>query len=203
MAIQQGVLFLQIQTGNLLPLGFIESSSIQWQAPPSDLARNYLTFDYDTRSFALGDVFMDDHILTGVKFEMHDSVVGKRLININIGQLEAYNSGSDFGTRHWKKTPIPPDMDGRKIGIDGNNRHYTIDKSEKGGFLSVVKFTTSDEETDGGQTTVPYFDGTSVELDMPKPLSGVGFIHYTNTGYSGFIRPILKTFNYKNLIPSY
>jgi len=205
--IQKGVLFLQIQTGKLLPLGVIEST--QWQSPPSDLERNYFTFDYDDRHFALEDLSMDNHILTGVKLQMFESnirltVVGKQLVNKDTGALESHTSKSLSPTpSNWKEgifIPIAPDLDGRKYGINQNDRKFTIERTTKGEPVSTVNFVASEDE--GGQATVPYFDGSSVELDMPIPLSGIGFIHYRNSGHSGFIRPILKTFNYKHLIPN-
>jgi len=206
--IHREVLFLQIQTGKLLPLGVIES--VQWQTPPNDLDRNYFTFNYDNRHFALEDLSMDDHILTGVKLQMFESiirlsVVGKRLVNIDTGTLESQSTGSLSPTpSNWKAgrfTPIASDLDGRKYGINQADRTFIIDKSIAGEPVGMVNFVASDDED--GQVTVPYFDGISVELDFPKPLSGIGFIHYRNAGHMGFIRPILKTFNYKNLIPNF
>lgn len=199
----QGVLYLQIQTGKLLPFGNIDPSTVKWQDPPGDLTSNFFEIDYDSRGFSLGNLHMDDHVLTGIKLENYvasivHSVVGKRILNLATGELEQSSSGRVYNENeilHFRK------LEGTKVGLDGGNRRYIVKGSvKKNSWDYMIQFIASDFDTDRGQTLVPFFDGNNIELDIPRPLSGIGFILYTNAGHAGYIRPVLKTFNYKFLI---
>lgn len=67
--------------------------------------------------------------------------------------------------------------------------------------LRTVEFGISNEKADAGQSYVPYFDGSSVTLDVKGPLKGLGFVHYTNNqNYSGYIKPFVKTLDYKDFV---
>lgn len=62
-------------------------------------------------------------------------------------------------------------------------------------------FVKSDEETDAGQSFLPYFDPSDVTFDQPAPLSMIEFAHYTNNeDYAGYIRPIIKSLDYRKFI---
>jgi hypothetical protein len=68
------------------------------------------------------------------------------------------------------------------------------------GEKKAIKFDTDSEPFNAGQGTIPYFDGSDIVQDFPMVLSGIGFIHYTNELYGGYIRPILKSVDMKNVV---
>lgn len=60
-----------------------------------------------------------------------------------------------------------------------------------------LKFQKSDEQSDAGQNTVPFFDTTNIAFDSIAPISSIGLIHYTNSDeYAGFVRPTIKSIDY-------
>lgn len=64
----------------------------------------------------------------------------------------------------------------------------------------AIKFGRSSEESDGGQSFVPFFDGHNIEFDSAAPISGIGIMHYTNNmQYGGYIRPTISSLNYKKI----
>ena len=63
----------------------------------------------------------------------------------------------------------------------------------------AIQFEVSNDSEDAGQSFVPYLDGSDIEFDVKAPLSGIGFMYYTNDDYyAGYIRPYLKSFKYKS-----
>lgn len=60
-----------------------------------------------------------------------------------------------------------------------------------------LKFKTSGEATDAGQSFLPYFDSTGISFDPPAPLSSIGLSHVTNDNeYAGFVKPTIKSLDY-------
>ena len=66
---RNGTMFIQIQTGELLPLGMVNANTIQWQALPVDLKMELLV----SVGFKNGLLYLPDlklptkHVLTGWK----------------------------------------------------------------------------------------------------------------------------------------
>lgn len=59
----------------------------------------------------------------------------------------------------------------------------------------------SNGEQDAGQSFIPYFDATEVGFNSAAPISSIALIHYTNDAkYAGFIRPSIRSLNYKKFI---
>jgi len=75
-----------------------------------------------------------------------------------------------------------------------SGRKFTIGRNRR------VEFGISNEDEDAGQSFVPYFDGNEVTFDIKSPLSGITLIHYTNdVNYAGFIRPVIRSLDYRKL----
>lgn len=62
-----------------------------------------------------------------------------------------------------------------------------------------IEFGPSDRVKDAGQVTVPFIDGNAVE-DKPTILSGAGLYYKEQSGYGGFISPLLIVYDYASLI---
>ena len=64
---ERRIIFIQIQTGKLLPLGMIDDKSVEWQALPVDLKMELLV----SVGYQYGPIFLPDlklptkHVLTG------------------------------------------------------------------------------------------------------------------------------------------
>jgi hypothetical protein len=88
---------------------------------------------------------------------------------------------------------------GSVVNHYGVGLHNDIFHRNKYIFVSegAIDFNYSTEETDAGQTFVPFFDGDDVTFTHPAPISGMGLIHYTNDPkYAGYIWPIIETMDY-------
>lgn len=59
-----------------------------------------------------------------------------------------------------------------------------------------MKFTYTDMDKDGAQTTVPFIDIQEVTSKPPVPLSGVGIYHKGRDGFGGFLAPKLITYDF-------
>lgn len=64
-----------------------------------------------------------------------------------------------------------------------------------------IEFGPTDRVKDAAQVTVPFIDGMAVEA-KPTILSGVGLFYKEQTGYGGFISPLLVVYDYASLIKS-
>lgn len=58
-----------------------------------------------------------------------------------------------------------------------------------------LKFTTSSETNDGGQTTIPFIDTQELATKPPVPLAGVGVIHKGQKGFGGFLAFKIYTYD--------
>ena len=59
-----------------------------------------------------------------------------------------------------------------------------------------IKFTTTSETEDGGQTTIPFIENLDVVSKIPVPMGGVGLIYKASKkDYGGFLALKLLTYN--------
>ncbi|KAH8351924.1 hypothetical protein KR084_000635, partial [Drosophila pseudotakahashii] len=198
------IFHLQIQEGELLPLGVINESTLQWK--PVD---EYSIYDKDVkesvdfhmltfekRSIDLGELKVENNsVVTGLRFQ----VVGTHL------QLEAQFSRVDFGsgmlieprtTSFWisgaedqqrerlplKDVHLPTESRVPSIPFPSDNQY--------------IEFTNSGFEQDAGQSTVPYIDIQDVVSDPVVPLSGIGIYYKGRDGYGGFLAPKIITYDF-------
>ena len=66
---EQGVIFLQIQSGILNDDGYIDEDSVYWSDSPDDLTTNVHTLNYDNRKLLLNELKFISAILTGKKIK--------------------------------------------------------------------------------------------------------------------------------------
>ncbi|CAO1346334.1 unnamed protein product [Diamesa tonsa] len=189
------VIFLQIQVGKLLPYAIIDESTVQWMDVPQDIGSNYIEFGFDFRKFSLDGILMESQILTAIQFVQKDGSVrlqvnGQGLIDFEMGKM-----GPPWSFMKKYAWTDVKSIEGKLIGLRNHSTVYTKTTNQ------IIKFGVSDEKTDAGQSFVPYFDGTAIEFDNKTPLSGVGFMHFTNDdSYAGYIRPYIMSFRYKTVI---
>lgn len=120
---------------------------------------------------------------TGVSW----SIYGRKIVDFNkgvMGNEDEIQSASSSGSLNAENL-IPGLSSGKKFSTRNN--------------IKVI-FGISNEDNDAGQSFVPYFDGTNITFDISAPLSGISLIHYTNdVNYAGYIRPVLRSLNYRKL----
>lgn len=62
---EQGVIYLQIQSGQLNVDGYIIEDSVYWSDSPADLKTNVHTLDFENRKLLLNELKFKNSILTG------------------------------------------------------------------------------------------------------------------------------------------
>lgn len=179
----------------MLPYAIIDESTVQWMDMPQDIGSNYIEFGFDFRKFSLDGILMESQILTAIQFVQKDGSVrlkvnGQGLIDFEMGKM-----GPPWSFMKKYAWTNVKSIEGKLIGLRNHSTVYTKTTNQ------IIKFGVSDEKTDAGQSFVPYFDGTAIEFDNKTPLSGVGFMHFTNDdSYAGYIRPYIMSFRYQSVI---
>jgi hypothetical protein len=199
------VLYHEVQYGKLVSFGIVDPSTLKWSGPPSDLADNTFTISLKTRHFALDDIYFDEgKVLVGVELFpsggfIRTRIYGKRIqINAN---LHSYYLKHRYDDEDRSSSNIPNEHT-VKNGIRGLKSKTTplvvlrSDATEK----IAIRFDTDNDSTNAGQGTIPYFDNSDIDQDFPLVLSGIGYVHYTNEGYGGYLRPILKSVDMKHVV---
>jgi len=180
-------IYLRIQIGRLLPLGFVDASTVYWQSPPADIQSNTTAFGYFYLDLALGDVKFEDAVLTGVQLTRSNiKIYGRQIID---------HSTAKLGNEKVAESPAVTssyDASGDTPGLGYGSSYYVS-------YNTRIFFGTSNEINDAGQSFVPYFDPSDIVLNSTSALSGVGLLHY-KTSNAGYIRPFVNTYNLKNFI---
>jgi hypothetical protein len=214
-------IYVQIQVGKLLPMGIIDASTLQWMPLPSGSDNDFTTlsyYDHKTYLMFLGTnnkKLFDNQAVTGnfnflikivsflnfklgIKFDRDNGIRLKVFVrtieNFKDGKLGIieYDSNNNEGSLHRKKVV------GTKVGLKSNDNQFKVSKNVR------ILFVRSDEEADAGQSFLPYFDPSYVTFDQPAPLSMIELVHYTNNDdYAGYIRPVIKSLDYRKFIGIY
>ncbi|KAH8252483.1 hypothetical protein KR032_000210, partial [Drosophila birchii] len=203
------VFHLQIQHGKLLSRGAINISSLEWQPlnevnltdPDLREGYDYHTLSADSRALDLDEIVANatHHVVTGVRF---------RLLNNHLN-LEVRFSPFNFSTglllepqtrSYWKGNANAQRQ--KLIVRDGDlptaSELPSLPLSTTNQFM---EFTSSSQQKDAAQNTVPFMDVQEVVPQPPVPLVGLGIYHKGRPGYGGFFAPKVVTFDFsKNLL---
>ncbi|XP_017050011.2 uncharacterized protein LOC108094100 [Drosophila ficusphila] len=198
------VFHLQIEEGQLLPLGAIKPSSVQWKQLDSysvlddnvTMGIDFHMLSYEKRSIDLDELKVDNNsVVTGLRFK----VVGGHL------QLQALFSKVDFLSGKL----IEPKS--ASYWISGDNKHQRNKLTLADAAVPTqssqqsiphpsdnqfIEFTNSDFYQDAAQSTVPFIDIQEVISEPPVPLSGIGLYFKGRHGYGGFLAPKLITYDF-------
>ncbi|EDW87293.2 uncharacterized protein LOC6526462 [Drosophila yakuba] len=203
------IFHLQVQEGELLPLGVINKPTLQWK--PVD---SYSIFDknvtdtvdyhklsYESRSLDLGDVKAENNsaVVTGLRFR----VMGGHLqLQVQFSAVE-FESGKLIDptkTSHW--TSLGTDQKREKLPL----RDAQV--SSKSSVPSIpypsdnqyIEFTNTGFVQDAAQSTVPFIDIQDVVTEPAVPLSGIGIYYKGRDGYGGFLAPRLTTYDFTQYV---
>lgn len=115
------------------------------------------------------------------------------LIRIAAGKLEKPEQSIWLSSAEKERTKLEilrPDVPTRSPVR--TEPHWTAENQ-------FIEFGPSDRVKDAGQVTVPFIDGIAVEA-KPAMLSGAGLFYKEQTGYGGFISPLLIVYDFASLI---
>ncbi|XP_015175456.1 PREDICTED: uncharacterized protein LOC107065888 isoform X1 [Polistes dominula] len=197
------IIHIQIQEGELLPRGAINSTTISWKPVDSytvydhnvNSGVDFHTIVWEKRAIDLDDLKSpENHLLTGIKFRM----IGTRLnleimvtpFNFTTGKLiqpseKSYwisNDNTDRRELKLKNPNIPTRSELQHISDSGEDQY--------------LNFGPSDREKDAAQSTVPFLDAQPVEPIPPVPIAGAGIFHKGRPGSGGFLSLKLITYNF-------
>ncbi|XP_037708402.1 uncharacterized protein LOC119546293 [Drosophila subpulchrella] len=198
------IFHLQIQEGELLPLGVINEATLQWKPVDAytisdeDVKINvdFHMLTYEKRSINLGKVEANNNsVVTGLRFQ----VVGTHL------QLEAQFSRVDFEngkliepetTSFW----LSGGDDEPRVKLSLNDVQVPTRSSVPSipypSDNQYIDFTNTGFNQDAAQTTVPYIDIQEVVSEPMVPLSGIGVYYKGRDGYGGFLAPKIITYDF-------
>ncbi|CAO1353050.1 unnamed protein product [Diamesa tonsa] len=186
------IVYIEIEVGQLLPIGMVDPESVRWQGPPKDIEGNYVGYGYVFRGFHLDSVFVKHGFVTGLQLFQNKNSLRLRVFS------RWFKSFADGTISEREDTNYDDDND--------NTVFFIQDKipliATRPGPINLnwnynILFGTSNQKSDAGQSMVPYFDSTDITFDVKAPLGGIGFLHHTSSvEYAGFIRPYILNLNY-------
>ncbi|CAL1689679.1 unnamed protein product [Lasius platythorax] len=197
------IIHIQIQEGQLLPRGAINTSTTEWQQVDAfsimdanvKSGVDYHKLEWEKRALDLDDLHSSqDHLLTGIRFRM----VGSRLnleimvtpFNFTSGLLiqpeeKTFWHSNDI-TERTELALIEPDIPIR-------NPVQNIPDSEVNQYLN---FAPSDRRKDAAQSTIPFLDVQPIIPNPPVPIAGAGIFHKGRKGSGGFAALKLITYDF-------
>nr|XP_044251074.1 uncharacterized protein LOC108065941 isoform X1 [Drosophila takahashii] len=198
------IFHLQIQEGELLPLGVINETTIQWKPvdaytiTDNDVKESvdFHMLTYEKRSIDLGELKVENNsVVTGLRFQ----VVGTHLqmqaqfsrVNFESGKLIEPTITSFWisGAENQQRESLP------LKGVDLPTESF-FPSTPYPSDNQFIEFTNTGFEQDAAQTTVPYIDIQDVVSDPVVPLSGIGIYYKGEDGYGGFLGPKIITYDF-------
>lgn len=172
------VMHIQIQEGQTLPQGQVNSSTLQWSPvePISIISTEYRESEhYKKLSYEVRDIDLDrllappDHVITGVRFHMLGSHLNLEVqitpVEFSTGKLSPYKS-------YWINNHNTPAM---AVNPRKHLQLYDPDVPTLSPAKSVIdnqpdsyiRFQPTSRDKDISQLTVPFFDAQTVAPTLP------------------------------------
>ncbi|XP_041563006.1 uncharacterized protein LOC108139448 isoform X2 [Drosophila elegans] len=198
------VFHLQIQEGEMLPLGVINESTLEWK--PADLYNitdkdvqegiDFHMLSYEKRSVDLVELKAENNsVVTGLRFKVRGThlhleaqcsrVEFQRGILIEPKTTSYWMSGGNDEPRDklpLKDPQLPTQSSTASIPYPSDN-HF-------------IEFANTGFDQDAGQSTVPFIDIQDVISDPAVPLSGIGLYFKGRDGFGGFLAPKIITYDF-------
>lgn len=199
------VIHVQIQQGQALSQGQINSSTIHWVDTEPIQVKNVSYIEgthYKKLSFENRTIDLDrlegprDHVVTGVRFRMLGSHVN---LEVKITPVN-YTSGVMQPDRsYWisnDNTPAMAKNPREELGLhspDDPTKFPALSKIDSRPD-TFIQFVPTDRVKDVAQLTVPFFDSQTVAPTPSSWLSGIELFHKGQPGSGGFLG--MKVMNY-------
>ncbi|XP_016843826.1 uncharacterized protein LOC100122910 [Nasonia vitripennis] len=189
------VVHIQIQEGQLLPNGMINSSTTRW-APINENPTNYHTLAWENgREVNLDDLHAPKKsVLTGLAFSTESTSNFQRRLHLKIFSAPvSYETGRLWINDQKEKVnePAKDEITLKDVDIPTRTSVVTADRSKPDSF---VKFGPTGLEQDVGQSTIPFIDLQEVSSSPQIPMSGAGIYLKRRSNNGGFLT--LKLFSY-------
>ncbi|XP_072747595.1 uncharacterized protein Orion isoform X2 [Anoplolepis gracilipes] len=197
------IIHIQIQEGQLLSRGAINTSTTEWQ--PVDAFSimdvnvksgiDYHKLVWEKRALDLDDLQSpQDHLLTGIRFRM----VGSRL-NLEI-MMTPFNFTSGLLIQpeektFWHSNDITERAELKFIEPDIPIRN-SIQNVPDSAMNQYLNFAPSDRRKDVSQSTIPFLDVQPIIPNPPVPIAGAGIFHKGKKGSGGFAALKLITYDF-------
>lgn len=197
------IIHIQIQEGQLLSRGAINTSTTEWQ--PVDAFSimdvnvksgiDYHKLVWEKRALDLDDLQApQDHLLTGIRFRM----VGSRL-NLEI-MMTPFNFTSGLLIQpeektFWHSNDITERAELKFIEPDIPIRN-SIQNVPDSAMNQYLNFAPSDRRKDASQSTIPFLDVQPIIPNPPVPIAGAGIFHKGKKGSGGFAALKLITYDF-------
>ncbi|XP_011268223.1 uncharacterized protein LOC105258578 isoform X2 [Camponotus floridanus] len=197
------IIHIQIQEGQLLPRGAINTSTTEWQPVDafsisdfnvkSDI--DYHRLVWEKRALDLDDLqSSQDHLLTGIRFRM----VGSRL-NLEI-MVTPFNFTSGLLIQpeeksFWHSNDITDRTELKFIEPDIPIREF-LQNVPDSAVNQYLNFAPSDRRKDAAQSTIPFLDIQPIVPDPPVPIAGAGIFHKGQRKSGGFVALKLITYDF-------
>ncbi|XP_029052069.1 uncharacterized protein LOC114880335 isoform X1 [Osmia bicornis bicornis] len=197
------IIHMQIQEGELMPLGGINKTSVQWK--PIDIFSildsnvkkdiDYHTISWEKRGLDLDDLEAGDYyLLTGVKFR----TLGSRL-NLEI-RLTPFNFTTGklidpLGRSFWITNDVTEREELKLVKPDIPTRQALLAMPDSK-TDQYVNFAPSDRASDAAQNTIPFLDVQPIEPNPPVPLMGAGIFHKGRPGSGGYVGMKVITYDF-------
>ncbi|KAG0714946.1 hypothetical protein GWK47_013061 [Chionoecetes opilio] len=203
---QRQVIHVQIQQGQVLPQGQINSSTIQWvNTTPIQLDSAAYTEGTDYKKLSFEDRSIDfdrlegpkEHVVTGVRFRMLGSHLN---LEVKITPVNYTSGVMQLDKSYWisnDNTPAMAQNPRREIEL------HSPDDPTKFPALSNIdsqpdtfmRFVPTDRVKDVAQLTVPFFDSQTVAPTPSSWLSGIELLHKGQPGSGGFLGMKVMTYD--------
>lgn len=203
---QRRVMHLQIQEGQALPQGQVNTSTLHWVSvePISIISTAYAEgTHYKKLSFEERSIDMDrlvaplQHVVTGVRFRMLGSHLNLEVqitpVNFTTGKLSPHRS-------YWisnDNTPVMAKKPRQEIQL-----HYPDDPTKFPALSKIdsepdtfLRFGPTDRGKDVAQLTVPFLDAQTVAPTPSSWFSGIELYHKGQRGSGGFLGLKVITYN--------
>ncbi|KAJ8674379.1 hypothetical protein QAD02_005641 [Eretmocerus hayati] len=207
--LEDNILEVHIQQGKLEENGTIDPDSLEWVAPPHEIDGLVKISWNKVRSIDLSTrILKPGNVITGLRPAVRKISTHEKIDGLQALYLQVLSSPYDLrrGLILEKKYDDPTKDAAPEVGKltpenelnltnaevpsrQQNDESKVIMKDD--GF---VKLTTSNGK-DGGQSTIPFFDGQEVTSLIPTPLSGAGLYWKGKNESGGFIGIILHTYD--------
>ncbi|XP_051858673.1 uncharacterized protein LOC127565201 [Drosophila albomicans] len=200
------IIHLQIQEGQLLPLGAINESTVEWKPVDDYLissynvreGRDYHSMSYHRRGINLAEVMKTDDksfVVTGVRLRLS---YGRLNLELQFTKYD-FKTG-ELMENVWQASKTFPnvqlDLDDKDIPTKSRQLSQQLSKD-----YNYLEFVNTGINQDAAQTTIPFIDIQDVVSKGPVPLAGIGIYYKAVPGYGGFIAPKIIQYDFSSHTP--
>ncbi|XP_046390048.1 uncharacterized protein LOC124158779 isoform X1 [Ischnura elegans] len=202
------VIHLQVQDGEILPGGLINSSTVEWRPiKPFKVTDNNIRRDVDyhiitweQRAVDLDDLKAPEgSILTGVQLRRIGAHLNLEILttpfNFTTGKLAHRATSEWISNDNTPAAVTEPRKEIRMYSPDVPTKCPTR-SSVVSNHDQYIRFTHSDIDRDVAQTTVPFIDAQPVVPDPHSLLTGAGLFYKGKRNCGGFISLKVMTYDY-------